>query len=156
MKKLTSIFLCAIMILTMMSMTVPANAATITLPDGGSHNNTGYSTVKGRSSGGVDGYINVTCSITGEDGLFKDSVTATTEADVRTGFYAYTTVVIWYSTVFSGLQSNSATEETNGIASTFSVSVDSDTAYATEGTAGHGISSTNRGNWVCGTTYTFS
>lgn len=42
MKKLTSIFLCAIMIFTMMSMTIPENAATIILPDGGSHNNTGY------------------------------------------------------------------------------------------------------------------
>lgn len=153
MKKLTSIFLCAVMILTMMSMTVPANAATTTLPDGGSPNNTGYSTVKGRSSGGVDGYANFTCSIAvSHGGLFSnDKVIGKTESDVRSGLVAAINVFATYST-------SSGSEVASNIGQTTTISDAGFTVTATAGndnlylgTAGHEVTTEKRGYWICGT-----
>lgn len=153
MKKLTSIFLCAVMIFTMMSMTIQANADTITLPDGGSPKNTGYSTVKGRSSGGVDGYANITCSITvSHGGLFSnDKAIGKTESDVRSGLVASITVIATYSTLSGTNEASNFGQTTTLSDAGFTVTATAANDYLYLGTAGHEVDTETRGYWLCGT-----
>lgn len=153
MKKILAILVCLLMVVSMSTF----SALAVSLPDGGQYENTGSSVAEGRSSGGDDGYAYLTCTISGKNGgLFaKDTVTAVINSDVRSGLYAYTYVVAWYSDS-SGGQTASNEGSSNTIPDAgFEVTATAGNRNAYKGTAGHIVRFDTRGDWNCGTTYNF-
>ena len=154
MKKFLSICVCISLLCFLLGMTTPASAAEKRLPDGGSYTNTGCEVAYGRTSGGEAGYMNVRCEVgITHGGLFTtDKITATMTSDVRSGLSATVTAVIWYATSDASGSDydtvNSPTIPDEGL----SVVISGPNDYAYKGTGGYNISSTNRGNWVAGTT----
>ena len=133
------------------------SASAVTLPDGGQLSNCETSKAEGRSSGGSYGYAYLTCTISGTNGgLFdKDTVTAVTKSDVRSGLTAYTYVVAWYSNTSGGQTSSNEGTTTSISDSGFKVTATAGNRNAYKGTAGHSVEFTTRGSWICGTTYNF-
>jgi hypothetical protein len=155
MKKLFSVLLCAIMLFCMIGMVPGVNASIAYLDPGGQLRNTGCQEARGKTSGGVDGYANMTCRVDFEHGANQDEgdrVIALTESDVHGGLSAYTTVVVWY-VVSEGSTSAYSQGGCDEIpAEGFSLSVMAPNEYSYKGTAGHNAESENRGDWICGTT----
>lgn len=153
MKKLIAVFISLLMILSMSAL----SASAVTLPNGGDINNCGYSTAEGRSSGGSDGYAYLTCTISGENAgwLGKDTVTAVTKSDVRSGLSAYLYVVAWYSDSDGGQTADNEGTSNTISDSGFKVTATAGNRNAYKGTAGHIVQFNTRGSWVCGTTYEF-
>lgn len=154
MKKILSFFICLSLLCALPGMITTANAAKMQLPDGGSFSNSGCEFVYGRTSGGVDGYMNIQCEIKiDHGGLFSnDSVIAKIESDVRSGLSVTINTVAWYTTAdTSDTVSNNQTSTT--IPDTgFSVTATAPNDYVYKGTAGYVLSSTTRGDWMAGTT----
>lgn len=146
MKKLTSIFLCAVMILTMMSMVIPASAVHYFTEPGGSLRNTGVSHAEGYSTRGTTGQIYFTCRI------FKSSsmVSATMESgDIGMGSNAYINVYAWYAN--GSTSNNQQRSPSSYIDTNHTVNVPA-TSTPVAGTAGYEYSSTRYGYFICGTT----
>ena len=147
------------MILTMMSMTIPANAKA--LPDGRQLENTGVAYVTGRTSGKSGKYVSVRCLLSGGNSNRIDYVTATTivtntyDTDgnsVLEGIDAFTTVAGWYTSTQSESTSGGGQDiSKHG----FSVSLEREEADLIEGTAGHSVTTDKYGTWICGTTTYF-
>lgn len=141
----------SLVIMSIMVSMSPVNVFAITLPDGGKSMNSGVPLVEGRSSGGVDGYANLVCTITKSNGLFQDTITATTKSDVSTGLTAFIRTYAWYTTS-DGSEILTNENTANSIGPTgFVVSAKSGNAYGYKGTAAHKVDYTTRGSWVCGT-----
>lgn len=155
MKKLTSIFLCAVMIMTMMSMTISANAYAI--GDGGQPGNTGTGYVTGRTSGGSGGKVYVECVLSGASSYAIDYATATTIVNnpndtngnsILEGIDAYSTVSGWYtSTQYESTDGWGYDISKYG----FSVTLTREEADLREATAGHSVTTDKYGTWICGT-----
>lgn len=146
MKKLTSIFLCAVMILTMIGMAVPANAVHYFDEPGGSLRNTGVDWAEGYSTVGSRGNIYFTCRIHKSSRM----VSATMESrDIGMGSNAYINVYAWYAN--GSTSNNQQRSPSSYIDTNHTVNVDA-TATPVAGTAGYEYSSSQYGYFICGTT----
>ena len=146
MKKLTSIFLCAIMILTMMSMVIPASAVHYFTEPGGSLRNTGVSHAEGYSTRGTTGQIYFICTIHKSSSM----VSATMQSrDIGLGSNAYINLYAWYANgTTSNKQQRSPSSQVN---TNHTVNLNT-TTTPVAGTAGYEYSSTQYGYFICGTT----
>lgn len=131
-------------------------AETVNLPDGGSTKNSKVDTVTGRTSGGVDGYANMICTIVAYQGSgwINDYAIATVDSDVKTIKSAYTIMYIYYTTT-SGGTSNTTEGRPSSNVTPFSMRVTALNQYATKAVAGHSVTYETRGTWNCGTTVIF-
>lgn len=148
MKKIIAFILCVSMLA---SMAVVASAASIVLPDGGSRKNTGCATVYGYTDGGTDDKTYMTCTIRIADASTGKVVSQISSSKGGMGTGAYITVVAWQDAAH---QYNLASNHGRSPASTakaFSLTVYGGAATAS-GTAGYEYSSTQYGDWNCGTT----
>ena len=116
--------------------------------------NSGYQTVYGRSSGGTNGYANLTCTVTTTNGflLGKDSATSKTRSNVSTGLTGTLVVSVWNSSVDTYADASNkvypiSTIPSDGVTST--VKATSNGAFYALG--GHSVSYNLYGEWVCGT-----
>jgi len=154
MKKILAVVLSVIILCSALYMPLVASANSITLPDGGQVVNTGCDTVYGRSSGGVDGYANFTCTISITQGgwFSNDKAEATITSDVHSGLTATVWSRIYYATT-EGVASIKEEGESDGIPEAgFSVTATAPNDYGTRGVGCYGAYSDNRGDWICGTT----
>lgn len=139
------------------SFTVNTFATTVTLPDGGSTKNTGVDKVLGRTSGGRDGYANMTCTIVAHQGVgayMYDYAVSTVESDVPGIKSGYTEMIIYYASTSGEEKRTNGAKPTNNTLP-FSLSVNSISRYATKAVAGHSITYETRGTWACGTAIEF-
>lgn len=145
------IVVASLLVMSIMFSVSQVNVFAKVLPDGGSYVNAGDDLVEGRSSGGIDGYANLVCTITYANGLFQDTISATTKSDVSTGLTAMIRTYAWY-VASAGSQTISNEKNADTISpSGFTVSVLSGNAYGYQGTAAHNVDYDTRGSWRCGT-----
>lgn len=148
MRKMTASVLCVITLMSMLTINVSA----VKLPDGGQIANTGVDVVEGRSSGGVDGYANIDCFIDYKNGVFKDTITATTKSDVSKNLDVTNNVLAWYTTTSGGTYAKNQESAEEIPADGYVVTAQSANANGYKGTAVHNIVYDSRGTWICGTT----
>ena len=150
MKKTVSFMMCLVMLITIVLLGVPVSA--VQLPDGGQPlGNTGSSYVTGRTSGGVDGYANMICTVSISHGT-TDAAIVTTKSDVVSGIEVHAQGWITFADLTETKTNTSYNYSTGTIPSSgFVVRVSADNAYSTDATGAHAAYTTTRGNWVCGT-----
>lgn len=140
MKKIICLIMCTILL--SLTLCFTASADSITLPDGGQIANSGYQTVYGRSSGGSNGYANLTCTVTTTQGVpwGKDSATAKTRSNVSTGLSASLSVSVWLTDSTSGYADASANDTFTSIpVDGITVTVKSTSSNALKALGGHGV-----------------
>ena len=142
MKKLIAMFLCVAMIA---SMSVVANAA-IQLPDGGQIRPSGHSRAYGYTDGGTNGKAYMNCIIEFKDKTYGNLL-ATTISNIIIGNDAYTNLVAWQgdNELVSIRRESPASTQTS-----FPLPLPGGSA-TTMGTAGQSYSSSEYGDWICGT-----
>lgn len=150
MKKILSLFLCVLLLCSMLSIT--SNA--VDLPDGGQLRNTGEPLASGWTTGGTEGKAMFICSVYLEMQATKyDAYSRMTSSrgDIKNN--AYARAVVWKETVAlaenEGYSPSSTTVTFKLYAYTASLSV-----TPTKATAGQTYNSTEYGSWKCGTTAT--
>lgn len=151
MKRMKKVAVLILSVVTLIS-TLTINVFAVKLPDGGKIGNTGVARAEGRSSGGADGYANLICTITYSNGLFKDTITATTKSDVSSNLTVTNNVLAWYSTSSGGTYNKNQQSASTIPPEGYSVSAQSGNANGYKGTAAHYVEYTRRGTWQCGTT----
>ena len=145
MKKFFATLLCITM---MASMIVVANAAT-ELPEGGQLRNTGDRQAYGYTDGGTSGkaYMNCTIEIANTS---SGKVVGWTVSNISMGNKAHLNVVAWQG---SNELANNQLQSPSTTGTSFSLPVYGGSA-TTVGTAGHSYSSSQYGDWICGTEIT--
>lgn len=150
MKKVTSIIMCVVMLITMALLNVSVSA--VELPDGGqSIGHTGSDYATGRTSGGVDGYANMICSTSISHGTI-DTAVIITKSDVVSGIDVHAQGSITFADLTETRRNTKYDYSLGTIPPEgFVIMVNADTAYSTSALGAHSAYTTTRGNWICGT-----
>ena len=142
MKKFIAMFLCVAMIA---SMSVVANAA-IQLPDGGQIRPSGHSRAYGYTDGGPSGQAYMNCTIAFVGTTYGDLL-ASTASDIILANKAEIRLVSWQND--NQLRVNEGTAGPS-VTGTYSLPLRGGST-ATMGSAAHTYSSSEYGDWICGT-----
>ena len=167
-KKLPFLAIVLVIAICFSFMSIPVYADYIILPDGGTSTNSGFDELYGRTSGGYDGYANITCMSTctnaipgDESGESQfDMTTAKIWSDVpqlSTTSTSTITAIIYYNNGTSEVPRQSSANITYITPQTGkSVIVSALNAYANYGVGNYTIVYSTRGRFSAGTRVRFS